>query len=359
MIVKDSISQKYTIQLSERTYIDQDGYLICQDAIFGRIGTYKYLKKELGISSGNPNEIIDLNRKPEYVFDEDSLNSLEGRPLTLGHPNEKVNIENYLKYAKGFVQNVRHDDVNIIGDIRITDKIVKELVLSNKMRELSLGYDMTLCQEEDYSYYCKDIIYNHLALVEEGRAGTAMILDEKIEELKEKEVKNEMAEESKLVEETKVVEETKDEKEEVSEETKTSEEVKEEDVKDEETKEEKIVEEQPKEKEEKEMVKDTSYYAQKIAEIEQIKDESLKAKLLSDIKQEMGIVETNDSYEEVKVEIKDNNVEELDHVTKMQKYYNSFDPHLYGNDCSSKEYKEMQQKNTVTKKLIDLYLESK
>ena len=68
MKVLDSISSKYRIQLSEKTYIDNDGYLICEDAIFGRIGVQEYAKGELGIP-GNPNDAVEVYRKPEYIFD--------------------------------------------------------------------------------------------------------------------------------------------------------------------------------------------------------------------------------------------------------------------------------------------------
>lgn len=377
MIIKDSISQKHSIKLTDRTYLDQDGYLVCQDAIFGRTGTYQYLKKELGLV-GNPNELVDLHRKAEDVFDEDSLNSLEGRPLTLQHPREKVNIDNYSKYAKGFVQNVRHNDINIIGDIRITDKKARDLVLSNKMRELSLGYDMTICQDENGDYYCKNIIYNHLALVQYGRAGNAMILDEKSEDFKEKEEEAMVEEKEKLENEDQKSEEVVDEvvedkvedseevvnedKEEPKEEVKDSEEVVE-DTKEEQPKEEQQVKDENQEKEGKQEmeVKDTNYYVSKITEIEQIKDETLRNQLLDNIKKEMGIsVETKDtSPVSVSVQLNDSVEDEEDHAVKMQKYYNSFDPHLYGNDCSSKEYQAMKRQNTITKKLSDLYLESK
>lgn len=375
MIIKDSISQKHSIKLTERTYLDQDGYLVCQDAIFGRTGTYKYLKRELGLT-GNPNEFVDLHRRAEDVFDEDSLNSLDGRPLTLQHPKEKVNIDNYSKYAKGFVQNVRHNDSNIIGDIRITDKKARDLVLSDKMRELSLGYDMTICQDENGDYYCKNIVYNHLALVQYGRAGNAMILDEKSEDFKEKEEEAMVEEKEKLENEDQKSEEVVDEvveekvedseevvnedKEEPKEEVKDSEEVEDEE---EQPKEEQQVDDKNEEKEGKEEmeVKDTNYYVSKITEIEKIQDEALRNQLLDNIKKEMGIsVETKDtSPVSVSVQLNDSVEDIEDHAVKMQKYYNSFDPHLYGNDCSSKEYQAMKRQNTITKKLSDLYLESK
>lgn len=179
VLIKDSILQKFYTTLTENIYYDQNGYLVCTDAVLGRTGSQEYTEKELGIS--NSNEIVDVYRLEEYVFEEDSMNSLEGRPLTLKHPKELVTIENHNKLAKGEVFNVRRVDNTIVGDIRVTDSEVAKLILDKKMRDLSLGYTQDLKYDEEKDmYYFTNIIYNHIALVKKGRAGNAMIKDEEI-----------------------------------------------------------------------------------------------------------------------------------------------------------------------------------
>jgi len=179
VLIKDSILQKFYTTLTENIYYDQNGYLVCTDAVLGRTGSQEYTEKELGIS--NSNNIVDVYRLEEYVFEEDSMNSLEGRPLTLNHPKELVTIENHNELAKGEVFNVRRDGNNIVGDIRVTDSKVAKLILDKKMRDLSLGYTQDLKYDEEKDiYYFTNIIYNHIALVKKGRAGNAIIKDEEI-----------------------------------------------------------------------------------------------------------------------------------------------------------------------------------
>lgn len=179
VLIKDSILQKFYTTLTENIYYDQNGYLVCTDAVLGRTGSQEYTEKELGIS--NSNDIVDVYRLEEYVFEEDSMNSLEGRPLTLNHPKELVTIENHNQLAKGEVFNVRREGNNIVGDIRVTDSKVAKLILDKKMRDLSLGYTQDLKYDEEKGiYYFTNIIYNHIALVKKGRAGNAIIKDEEI-----------------------------------------------------------------------------------------------------------------------------------------------------------------------------------
>ena len=369
MKILDSISNKYKIQLSDRTYVDNDGYLICEDAIFGRVGVQEYAKGELGIL-GNPNETISVYRKPEYIFDEESLATLDGKPLTLGHPRVKVTINNYQQFAKGFVQNIRHDEHNIYGDIRITDKQVRDIVENKKMRELSLGYDMDLVQDDDTEdvYYCKDIVYNHLALVKQGRAGNAMILDSIDDSNFEERGNEQMAEMEEKVEkvevekEEKVVDEQLEEKHEEKQEDKVEEK---EEAKDEEKKEEaedacKDACDEEVKKEEIKKEKEEMTFLDRAMEIDKINDQELKEALKKQLMQDMGVKVADEKVQPtVKVEIGDNKVEESNHEDEMQAFYDSFDPHLYGNDCNSKEYKDGIKNNVISRKLEDAYRQSK
>lgn len=374
MKILDSISNNHIIQLSDRTYIDNDGYLVCKDAIFGRVGIQQYLKRELGML-GNPNEAVEVYRKPEYIFDEESLETLDGKPLTLGHPKVKVTIDNYQEFAKGFVQNVRHDEKNIYGDIRITDKKVRKIVEEKQMRELSLGYDMVLIQDEtnENIFYCKDIVYNHLALVKQGRAGNAMILDsnesnfeergnEEVAEVLEKEVnkEEEVVDENKEVKE----EEKEKDKEEVKDNEAKAEEPKKEETEkaDDACKDEEGKEEKQEAKDEKENKKMT--FLDRALEIEKIKDADLKQALKNQLFKDMGVnIVAKDEVqkeEKTKVEINDTNIKDaVSHEERMQAYYDSFDPHLYGNDCNSKEYKDAMKDKTISTRLEDAYRQYK
>lgn len=185
IIVLDKKLFKYQTKLSENIYVDQNGYLVCEGAILGRIGTQQYLPREIGLTGSEP---IDVYRFEDEIFKDESMESLEGRPLTLNHPRELVNVENHKTYAKGEVYNVRREGDNLVGDIRVFDKKVIDIILEKQMRELSLGYTMDIEYDEEKNiYFVKNIVYNHIALVKKGRAGNARINDsvEIIDEEKE------------------------------------------------------------------------------------------------------------------------------------------------------------------------------
>ena len=82
-----------------------EGYLICNDAIIGRTGKQKYLKRELYPETMS-DEIIEIDRTEDEVFSEATLASFENKPLTCEHPNENVTPDNYIDYAVGWIRDV-------------------------------------------------------------------------------------------------------------------------------------------------------------------------------------------------------------------------------------------------------------
>ena len=169
-------------------YLDNDGMLICENAILGKAGVQKYHASELGLNS---NSIILVERPEEEVFRDESLSSLRGKTLTLNHPDEDVSAENHSYLAKGFVLDVRRDGNLIRGDIKITDKDTIDLILNKDMVELSLGYETKLEYKSSNSLVQRDIVYNHLALVERGRAEVARIVDGQVTRVLDKQFEKE------------------------------------------------------------------------------------------------------------------------------------------------------------------------
>lgn len=169
-------------------YLDNDGMLICENAILGKAGVQKYHASELGLDS---NSIILVERPEEEVFRDESLSSLRGKTLTLNHPDEDVSAENHSYLAKGFVLDVRRDGNLIRGDIKITDRDTIDLILNKDMVELSLGYETKLEYKGSDSLVQRDIIYNHLALVERGRAEVARIVDGQVTRVLDKQFEKE------------------------------------------------------------------------------------------------------------------------------------------------------------------------
>lgn len=113
-------------------------------------------------------------RLPEEVFNQDSLNTLRGIPVTNGHVgvaganNTHGNIGTVLSIG-------RQDGDNLIADIVIHNPATIDA--GNK--ELSCGYECDLEEKsgvwngQEYDYIQRNIRHNHLAVVSVGRAGNA------------------------------------------------------------------------------------------------------------------------------------------------------------------------------------------
>lgn len=186
----------YTVKLTDRIKYEPDtGYLYCYDAVAGNVGVQIYKGYELGFSDGN--SIVKVHRVKEHIFAEDSLVTLNGKPITITHPKEMVDSENFREYGMGTVLKVNHNDEDILVDLVIHDKQLVDKIapededgerhISDEFRDLSLGYTARLLPYKDTADYVQtEIKYNHLAVVKEGRASHAIIRDSKETEVKEK-----------------------------------------------------------------------------------------------------------------------------------------------------------------------------
>ena len=115
-------------------------------------------------------------RPPEEAFNVDSLASIRGKPITLGH-HGLVSSANYreTKPVGTVISDGRQDGNNIRADVVIYS-------LDTEDRELSCGYQTELEETsgvtEDGQHYDaiqRNIRYNHLAIVPRGRAGNARL----------------------------------------------------------------------------------------------------------------------------------------------------------------------------------------
>ena len=177
----------YGKALSDHIWEDNNGQLICRDAILARTGSYGYLESEIK-DGGDPTKIVKVNRYEEDVFDPVSIASFENKPFCEEHPEEDVCGSNYKELAKGYIRDIRRGKGDLsnclIGDIIITDPEVIELVKNKEKLELSLGYTTNIVEDKDGHYKMVDIRGNHLALVDSGRAGIATIRDHAVDSYK-------------------------------------------------------------------------------------------------------------------------------------------------------------------------------
>lgn len=145
------------------------GYLKA-DAYATRSGVFVYLNAD-----GTLRREL---RPPDEVFKQESLKSLSEVPLTNDHPPVPLNASNTRQYAVGFTgADVKKVDDKVGVKITITDDVTIGQVMQNEKKELSCGYfcdlDFTdgVWNGMEYDAIQKNIIYNHLAVVEHGRAG--------------------------------------------------------------------------------------------------------------------------------------------------------------------------------------------
>lgn len=179
MRITDNARTTYGTRISPRIWKDNNGQLICRDCIIARTGTYDYLESEV-IDGGDRNKVVKVYRTDDEVFNPVAIASFENKPFVNDHPEENVTIDNYKDLSKGYMINVRRGEKDLsnclICDVVVTDPDVIDNILSGNKRELSLGYD-TVIIEKDGKYYMTEIRGNHLALVDDGRAGCATIRD--------------------------------------------------------------------------------------------------------------------------------------------------------------------------------------
>ena len=156
-----------------------EGFLICHDVPIGRTGTQQYLPKELGFDG---DELITVYRTDNEVFKPSAMASFEGKAITDNHPPKDVTPDNFSTYMRGVVQNVHR------GSGEQADKLLADLIIYDAnliaeieagKREISCGYDCKYLNNDEGTLYQADIIGNHVAVVDSGRAGpTVAIKDE-------------------------------------------------------------------------------------------------------------------------------------------------------------------------------------
>ena len=180
MRLLDNSRVTYGSQISDRIWCDNNGQLIIRDAVLARCGSYNYLESEI-LPDGDNTKIVQVYRTEDEVFNPASIASFENKPFCNDHPEEDVSPLNYKQLQVGFIRDIRRGTNELcdclIGDIVVTDPEVIELIKSGEKRELSLGYNTQIVRGDDGKYYMTKIRGNHLALVDDGRAGNATIRD--------------------------------------------------------------------------------------------------------------------------------------------------------------------------------------
>lgn len=144
------------------------------DALLTRIGIFEYLNPD-----GSKRRELRL---PEEVFAPPALDSLAMLPVTVDHPatpTGKITPEDARQYTVGTVgENVKRDGDYVRASLVLYDAQAIAAVEGGK-HQVSVGYELDmdetpgLWRGEKYDAVQRNIRGNHLAIVDQGRAGPA------------------------------------------------------------------------------------------------------------------------------------------------------------------------------------------
>lgn len=157
--------------------VDKNDFWFIENNPITKVGVYPYLGKQIS-QDCEPDKIYYVLRPKEELFRKETLDSLRLIPLIDGHT--MIGKDFTAPEDKGLDgtlgDNVSHDTDTIYNDLKIISNKMKEEIKNGK-KELSLGYFCRYDKQpgtykgQRYDYVQRDIIANHLALVDKGRMG--------------------------------------------------------------------------------------------------------------------------------------------------------------------------------------------
>jgi len=184
----------YTVQkLGPKRSLTPEGFLLCEEVPVARTGEMIYGPGEVPVEPG-PDGLIRISRTPEEVFRDETMASCMGKDATLDHPDDFVQPDNYAALTQGVMLNPRRG-TGIEDDLLIADLLIKhpdaiKAVQEEQIEEVSLGYEADYEQVSPGRGVQRNIVVNHVALVERGRCGPRCAIgDKEPEEMKTKDSK--------------------------------------------------------------------------------------------------------------------------------------------------------------------------
>lgn len=174
--MREVIRQMKTVQRYEEAEIldytedEDDGFLTVELAAT-RAGVMPYFDNQTG-------EVV-MELKPEdEIFSDITMNSIKGVPITDRHPPVMLNTKNWKDFTKGTTHlNPRKDGNLLVIDETLFDDELIAYVKSGKKEQVSIGFRAELEEKsgtydgKEYDRIQRNIRINHVAHVEQGRAG--------------------------------------------------------------------------------------------------------------------------------------------------------------------------------------------
>lgn len=156
-------------------------------AKIARVGELEYTAQELGMRG---DDIVKVYRDKSELFKDEVLDSFEGMPITVEHPDGMlVDSATWEDSAVGHIQNVRSEGDYIVCDAYIqSDSAIREIEETGNV-ELSCGYDADLEFDSNGKVWQNSIRGNHVAIVPNGRCGSSCKLGDTKEVVMKSKVK--------------------------------------------------------------------------------------------------------------------------------------------------------------------------
>jgi hypothetical protein len=108
----------------------------------------------------------------EELFNEDSLATATGKPVTWQHPPEWVTKDNARKYARGSTGTKIIKDTPFATILAtVHDGELIDIIKSGKAKQVSAGYTTEVVKGDGGKLYQTARRYNHFSVVPQGRAG--------------------------------------------------------------------------------------------------------------------------------------------------------------------------------------------
>ena len=173
--------------ITDKREIDTNGFVEIPDNPISAVGVYPYLGSMIG--GKDPSKIYYVLRPEEELNKPEVLDSLRLMPIVDDHemlgdgetPAEKKGIHGVIGENVYFDQK----DNMIKGNLKIHSTSLMDKIDNQGKKELSAGYraDHEFIpgnyNGKDYDAIQKNIVFNHLALVDRGRMGSNVaVLDE-------------------------------------------------------------------------------------------------------------------------------------------------------------------------------------
>jgi hypothetical protein len=189
--------------------IDNNGFLHVRSSPLTRVQVAPYRGDEIPDWQKlklKPDKIYFLYRPEEELKKSETLLSTNGIPIHLRHHDDYGKPESKYTRIGSTGTDARFHYPFLENSLHIHDEDAKKRIEDGSMKELSLGYNYELDptpgktpEGQPYDFVMRNIRANHLALVENGRAGAQVCVHDSSEKLFEE---NKMADTEKVVEKT-------------------------------------------------------------------------------------------------------------------------------------------------------------